>query len=195
LLFELIGVASGVCTLVVSGIALYAWLRGHIFFVRVHDQAKLVQGKRLTVLDVSRAMERMADDAQRFKPDYIVGINRGGAIVGGWLAKRLGGNPPVLFVVNSDEPPSVRVLPQLGEGQQLSGRIYLVDDAQRKGEHMREAADYLSKTGQVTGLRRAVILQMYVSHQGPESHTFRFPDCEFVGFNTRDGNVLMPWDR
>lgn len=192
---ELIGVVSGLLTIAVTTGSAYAWFRSHALIFRVHDPAKLVQGDKLSIVDISRAMERMVTDARQYRPDQIVGINRGGAIVGGWLAKQLELEPPTLLIVNSDQPPGSRVAPCLSDAGKLSGRVYLVDDAQRKGEHMREAVSHLTGTHTVTEIRRAVLLQMNIPHRGPEERAFRFTDADFAGFRTSDANVIMPWDK
>ena len=194
-LSALIGLIAAICTLVVTVLGILAWLRGHSLVVRVHDPKESVERDNLSVIDVSRAMTRMTEDARSYRPDCIVGINRGGAIVGGWLAKQLQLETPILLIVNSDEPQGRRVTPRLGRNGQLVGRIYLVDDAQRKGEHMREALAYLVSKYPGVEIRRAVLLQMNVPHQGPESVTFRATQSEFVGFSTTNGSVVLPWDR
>jgi hypoxanthine phosphoribosyltransferase len=191
----LIGFIAAVCTIAATAGGGYTWLRGHALIVKVHDPQKNIERDSLSVIDVERAMKRMTEDAERYKPDHIVGINRGGAIVGGWLAKQLQMEAPILLIVNSDPPPARRVTVRLGRNGQLTGKIYLVDDAQRKGEHMREAVDYLTSKNSGVAIRRAVILQMDVTHQGPENVAFRAPRSEFVGFLTTDGSIALPWDR
>ncbi len=192
---ELIGFIAAVCTIAVAAGGVYTWIRGHALIVRVHDPHKNVERDSLSVIDVARAMKLMTEDAERYKPDHIVGINRGGAIVGGWLAKQLQMEAPILLIVNSDKPEARRVTTRLGRNGQLAGRIYLVDDAQRKGEHMREAVEYLSNKHSGVVIRRAVVLQMDVTHQGPEAVAFRAPRSEFVGFLTTNGSITLPWDR
>jgi len=193
-LSELIGFIAAVCTIAVTAGGAYTWLRGHALIVRVHDPNKNVEQDSLSVIDVADAMKRMAEDAERYQPDYIVGINRGGAIVGGWLAKQLQMEAPILLIVNADKPQDRRVVARLGRGGQLTGKIYLVDDAQRKGEHMREAVAYLNDKHPGLEIRRAVVLQMDVTHQGPESVAFRATRSEFRGFLTTNGSVALPWD-
>jgi hypothetical protein len=191
----LIGVVSGLCTIIVALLGVYAWIRSHALIVRIHDPAKPVDNGDLSIIDTFRAMERITDDARRFNASQIVAINRGGAIVGGWLAKRLGLKAPIVFIVNSDEPPERRVLPQIDGHVQLSGKVYLVDDAQRKGEHMREAVQYIRTHYPQVEIRRAVLLQMDVPHTGPEIVTFKATPCDFQGFSTSNARVALPWDK
>jgi hypoxanthine phosphoribosyltransferase len=161
----------------------------------VHNPLKPIKTNDLSMVDVYKAMQRLVEDARTYNPNHIIAINRGGAIVGGWLAKRIGLEAPIIYVVNSDEPPGKRVMPQLGRTIGLSGRIYLVDDAQRKGEHMREAVKYLQLRYPEIQIRRAVLLQMRVPHTGPEFITFRATPCDFAGFFTYDATVVLPWDK
>ena len=178
----LIGVISGLCTIVVTLVAVYAWIRGHALIVRIHDPAKPVESGDLSIIDTFRAMQRITDDARRYNAEQIIAINRGGAIVGGWLAKRLGLKAPIIFIVNSDEPPERRVIPQMDGQVQVAGKVYLVDDAQRKGEHMREAVQYIRSHYPQVEIRRAVLLQMDVPHTGPKLSPLRRPPATSKDF-------------
>jgi hypothetical protein len=191
----LIGVVSGLCTIAVTLLATYAWIRSHALIVRIHDPAKPIESGDLSIIDTFRAMQRITDDARKYNTEQIVAINRGGAIVGGWLAKRLGLKAPIIFIVNSDEPPERRVVPQINGHVQLAGKVYLVDDAQRKGEHMREAVQYIRSHYPQVEIRRAVLLQMDVPHTGPELVTFKAAPCDFQGFSTSNARVALPWDK
>lgn len=191
----LIGVVSGLCTIILALLGVWAWLRSHAFIMRIHDPDKPVESGDLSALDVLKAMQRIAEDARRYNAEQIVAINRGGAIVGGWLAKRLGLRAPIIFVVNSDEPPERRVIPQMHNHFELAGKVYLVDDAQRKGEHMREAVRYIRAQYPAVEIRRAVLLQMDVPHAGPEVVAFQGSPCDFKGFFTSSARVALPWDR
>jgi hypothetical protein len=191
----LIGVISGLCTIIVALLAVYAWIRNHSLIVRIHDPVKPVENGDLSVQDILGAMHRIVEDARQYNAGQIVAINRGGAIVGGWLAKRLGLEAPIIFVVNSDEPPERRVIPQMNSKARLGGKVYLVDDAQRKGEHMREAVKYIRANYPGVEIRTAVLLQMDVPHMGPELVTFKASPCDFRGFFTSSARVALPWDK
>ena len=60
---------------------------------------------------------------------------------------------------------------------------------------MREAVAYLSSKHSGVVIRRAVVLQMDVTHQGLEAVAFRATRSEFVGFLTTNGSITLPWDR
>ncbi len=77
----------------------------------------------------------------------------------------------------------------------LTGKVYLVDDAQRKGEHMRESVKYIRSNYPNVEIRTAVVLQMDVPHTGPEVVTFKASPCDFRGFFTSNARVALPWDK
>jgi hypothetical protein len=59
-LSELIGFIAALCTIAVAAGSTYTWLRGHALIVRVHDPQKNVEQDNLSVIDIARAMKRMA---------------------------------------------------------------------------------------------------------------------------------------
>lgn len=144
----------------------------------------------LTYADVQVGCERLLEDARHFAPDEIVGINRGGAIVGGMLAKGLGIPFVKTINVNCDHKPAVVTEPV----DDLRGRILLVDDACRKGEHMREAYAWLAEREGVQAVRRVVMLNMSLNHMGPEKHVFNGGHVDKHAFMTHSSAVYLPWD-
>ncbi len=158
-----------------------------------HDPTKPVR-ENLSHQDVHKGLLILVEDAKAFQPDFIYGINRGGAIVGGYIAKMLDIPGIYLLTVNSDLPSDQRVIEHRDDGLQIHGRVLLVDDAKRKGEHMREAVDYLSRQYSGITLRRQVLLEMSVPHYGPERTKFRSIPVERTAFFTNDISVRLPWD-
>lgn len=143
----------------------------------------------LTYEDVPAGIDALLRDAVAFAPDSLVGINRGGAIVGGFLAKRLQLPYVEALHVNCDRDPAVVRAPL----EPLGERVLLVDDACRKGEHMRAAYDYLRAQPGVTTVRRAVMLHNRTTHLGPEQQAFR-GDIDVAAFVSDDAYVRLPWD-
>jgi hypoxanthine phosphoribosyltransferase len=134
-------------------------------------------------------------DARTFRPSTIFGINRGGAIVGGIIAKGLPLPGLTLLMVNADLPQGLRVVEHRSSTEPLHGRALLVDDAKYKGEHMREATDYLLGTYPGLTLRRSILLEVHASrHRGPEQLTFQNVPVEKAAFYSRDVDVFLPWD-
>jgi len=183
------------CTVAgVSIVVVYRWLRTHSVVFSVHDPAKPVSGGRLSYPDVQRGLGLLLDDARQFKPDLIMGINRGGAIVGSCLAKQMNIPWVYLLSVNCDNPGPTRVVENRADRSPLRGKVLLVDDALRKGEHMREATEYLRRKYPGIEIRRMVLLKMTIPHLGAEQQTFRNVTVEKAAFETHDASVLLPWD-
>jgi ethanolamine utilization protein EutA (predicted chaperonin) len=129
---EWIGVISGILAIVGAIVALgkrYAipYLRKQIY--QPIDPSQPVRKNALCYKDVPNAIA-LVDEKIRVKhPDVILGIDRGGAIVGGLLAKRLRIPIRLLYRIKSDEG----FYSDFGTSE-LDGKIVvLVDDASRRG--------------------------------------------------------------
>ena len=192
-----ITVAASVSVVLAAIGSVWHWLKHHaVVVVRQPSKETVVEKGPLNYLDVQSGLGRLLKDARDFDPTHIFGINRGGAIVGGMLAKRLGLSHINLLYVNCDYEAGFRVQEQ-ALGDRLSPRrILLVDDAKRKGEHMREAHSYLQNTYPAAEIReRSVLLELDpLPHEGPEPVSFHTPCVERAGFTTQDHTVLLPWD-
>lgn len=187
----------GAIVAIVMGVAAFLkylrpWLRRHIIRVDLQDPRKPVTKERLSWGDVSKGITNiLLPYAKSFKPDVIFGINRGGAIVGGIIAKKL--NIPQVFIldINFDRP--TILIEQRQDRALLGSRILLVDDALRTGAHMRAAGEYLRNQYKNIELRRMVILCLMIEEIGPE-RVPRIPSVECYAFFTHDGRVKLPWD-
>lgn len=187
----LLGALITIGTLVYTGYQLF-WAK--VTFYRIHDPSKPVSDRTLSYADVEKGLEILVKAARTFKPDVILGINRGGAIVGGCIAKKLGIPAVHVININCDAEDDARVndshVPPLDDVT----NVLLVDDAMRKGEHMREAKRYLEKKPLDLNIHRAVLLKMTVPHHGPERESFSNVSVETEAFVTEDAKVLLPWD-
>ncbi len=176
-------------------LALELWARRKAWrdYKAIHHPSQLVGTEGLGYEDIKNGVLILAEYAKTYNPDFIYGINRGGAILGGLLAKQL--NKPCVYIltVNYDRAPGKRIIEHRGDKKEIFGKILLVDDAIRKGDHMREAAVYLkSRYGNVE-IRSAVLLKMDVPHFGPEESTFH-EIIDLSVFRTNQSSALLPWD-
>ena len=158
-----------------------------------------VSKERLSFVDVERGIDLLVEDAERFNPDYIFGINRGGAIIGGIIAKKL--KKPVIYLleVNFDKNKELRIIEhQSGNEIQVQGqnriKILLVDDSFRSGEHMSVASEHLKEKYKNVELRRIVLLEIKFSLVGPETKTRNLVPIERSAFFSHDGRTKNPWD-
>lgn len=185
--------AAAAITIGVSAVAARHWLGDYIHFVPRQDPSRPVK-RTLSVLDVEAGIDVLVAYANEFDPDYVYGINRGGGIVGSWIAKKIGLPFIHLCAVNCDYSLAHRVMEDGPESIPLGSKILLVDDAKRKGEHMREALVYLRRKFPHAEIRRVVMLEMHIPNPGPESDRYKQPPAECAAFKTFDARVLLPWD-
>ncbi len=191
--FGILGAVAAACTIAGTAYALYRWIGGYITIEHLQDPAKLVTKRSLGYRDVALGLEAIIRDASNFNPDAIYGINRGGAIVGGIVAKALGLPQVFILAVNCDMPS--RKVEEQRKGKAAPGkRLLVIDDAMRKGEHMREAAAYLKSNYPGVELRRIVLLKVAVAHPGPEKVAFSERSVECCPFVAKDSTVMLPWD-
>lgn len=144
------------------------------------------------------------DDTRKIyddKKNILIVINRGGAIVGGMLAKNLG-LPPKTLVLLYDLPPA------RGAGEQafelakrclenidfnVVTRILLVDDAMRTGVTMEHAERILrnilneKKVSDKVSYKKVCIL--YQKQYSP------LTEPDFYVYKTQKSGIMLPWDK
>lgn len=158
----------------------------------LQDPQKPVEKERLSWLDVSCGLEKFLKEMKDFKPEVIFGINRGGAILGGLIAKKLHIQQVFILDVDQKRPTEQMVIEHRQPQTPLSGNVLLVDDARRTGESMKVASDYLLTCYKDIDLRRGVLLRIDITRVGLGS---RSPTpIDYYSFHTSNGNVKLPWD-
>lgn len=198
-MIEIIGLIAGV--LAIFGAIYAVWKRYRhrvlILITPLQDPKKPVSEERLSIEDTYQGINNLIEDARRFNPDYIFGINRGGAIVGGILAKKLQKPQVYILYVNLDHDSSKHIIEHRGDTDTTiiknGEKILLVDDALRNDEHMRIASEYLKKTYPNIELRRMVVLQIKMDMVGPEKCWLPL-SIEHSAYYTFLTTVKLPWD-
>lgn len=194
---DLIGLLSSILGIATVVISVYLWLTKKIRWVVVQDPKQSVTKGRLSFEDVKLGIDILVEDAVRFNPDWIFGINRGGAIVGGMIAKKLKKPFVYLLETNLDKDKERRVIEhRVGDDipTQSRTKILLTDDAFRSGEHMSWASEYLKSRYPNAELRRVVLLEIKFTQVGPEVTTRNLVPIECSAFFTYDGRVKNAWD-
>lgn len=153
------------------------------------DKRELVK-ENLKCIDVEYAIDELIGDikSRGFKPDIIIGIDRGGAIVGGMLAKYLG--LPLTTISSSPDWTISSSEKSLDEGikdltKNIEKKILLVDDACRQGDTLKNAHDVLNKC-KFRELKTATILN--------EVRRRKKIVPDFFVYEIK-GDILMPWDK
>lgn len=186
-LTEVIGVVSGVIGIAGGLYAIWHWLLPRLRGNDIKDPTKPVTKDRLSATDVDTGVARLANEIKAFSPDYIFGINRGGAIVGGMLANYLGLEGVFLLNVSNDKyDVNAKGLPDVEPGQ----KVLLVDDRYRTGNHMRAANVYLAQTYPNVPIKRAVLLEVR-----DEGRPKASPPVDYAAYHTDLFRVKCPWTR
>lgn len=130
--------------------------------------------------DLELGMPHLIDRVNRFQPELIIGIARGGAIVGGILAKHLDKYVYVIDVRDDEPIRGATDLAQRARGK----RVLLVDDRYDSGKTMKEAYDYLKS--HASDIRTAVFA--FVIYPGREDG----PDI--CAYEVNSAGIPLPWE-
>jgi hypoxanthine phosphoribosyltransferase len=142
---------------------------------------------RLTYDEVTAGVAFMATAARSWWPERIVGINRGGAIVGGLLAKALGIRHIGIIDLIADGA-ALLAVERPSCDDQLE-RVLVVDEANRSGRHLECAKHELSAVYPSAEIRAAALVDVaYVDHDDA------FRPLDIVPYITTLGTVRFPWD-
>lgn len=149
--------------------------------------------------DAAQAMRTLAGRiAQHFHPDLVIGIDRGGSIVAGVLAKHLG--IPSSTIASSTRWTISSPEGSLDDGikdQRSSRRVVVVDDACRFGNTMRTAIEVLQRQCPSAEIKTAVILNLNVLSVGPSGPNrlgSGKPNPDYYYYWTKRVDVRLPWD-
>jgi hypoxanthine phosphoribosyltransferase len=178
----------------------------------------LIKNETLSYADIEHGLSILVDYTREYGPNFIFGINRGGAIVGGMLLKQLDDGDKtknlvpniILLHVNKDTQPHVieqrhdaaapLKYPHPLTMEDLSNtstraKALLVDDIGKTGSHMTLAYEHLKQHHPSLEVKRMVMLRTDIHARGPYSHDKLNPHYDIFPFFTHNNAVLLPWDR
>ena len=191
-IFQIVSLVAGFLTIVTVTIAIVRYLKRTELIVRVQNPKDPVKKLVLSPVDIFKGLEILTNDAHRYLPDVIIGINRGGALVGGYIAKKL--NKPIVYSIDVNFDRDNRIIDYSDSYiPSDTKKILLVDDSIRSGRHMRDASAYLKTKHPNCELRRAVLLEIRSVSPSPES-TFAPNPVEVTAFHSFDARVKLTWD-
>jgi adenine/guanine phosphoribosyltransferase-like PRPP-binding protein len=151
-------------------------------FNSINDtKIKSLLNKPIGYLEVHNGLIFLAKKALLYAPDYLIGINRGGAILGGMIGKRLGMMVRCIELTHRPEDsPSLPIDDSLLPGK----RVLLVDDRLHTGINMAKAIDFLLE-------RKAVLFSMvFAIPQGWKRNGF---PCEYA-YKVTGSDLPFPWE-
>lgn len=199
-----VGVLVGIVSTLLAtfGLSLTARARQRVQVVWVRPPGShLTPGRRRAALSYPEVGAGLCHLVQKLKdsgeePDLIAGINRGGAILGGLIAKQLGisaekrGSYPLalLYVDRDRGGGTAEVVFNPLAGHPAPRSVLLVDDAIHDGRHVKLAYDAIRNEFDAENIRCAVLLR----HVGAK------PGMAVVyayGYRGDRREIVLPWDR
>lgn len=131
--------------------------------------------------DLQMGMSKMISFADMFEPDIIIGINRGGAIIGGYIGKHI---DRFVYIIEVDR---IKIITNIENPKELlkNKRVLLVDDRLTSGTNMDIAYNFIIKYASET--KKAVFVWVKDS-----KITKQIPD-EFA-YDAKSKYVFLPWE-
>ncbi len=182
LFLSLLGIALALPPIFVS--FLIPWLRRNL--KQYIDYTRAVESNIETFSEVEIGLSRLHRRIENEKFDAIISFDRGGAIVGGYLAKVTG--LPLLYIrrAQTGSEPIACFLPDDVRGKS----ILLVDDAYRSGSSMRRAHAVVmqSQPQMIKTLALLNTIPRYNYHQ-------QLLPLDFYAYFTKMITLKLPWDK
>lgn len=189
---EVIGVVSG--GLAIAGAAYTGYRRFLLPYVRRRvfrplDPSKPVDRDALRYTDVSNGVDLLADKLRPKSPDVVLAVDRGGAIVGGLLAKAL--NLPIRSLSRVDQ--ENRFQYDFPASDIDDRTVLLVDDASRTGHSLREACRYVDGNFSPDDVIVVVLIVTATEWRGHDAPS-PLQLVDYHAYSTRRTDVALPWD-
>lgn len=151
-------------------------------------------------IDKSNFFDKDASGKYDPKKNVIIGIDRGGAIVGGMLAKNLGLSITTLAIAYADKPKTVDgtitpILVGCLDDIQFDSvtKILLVDDAIRKGSTMLVAKQTLEQI--INSKNKQMVLNIAcILYQQQNHPLIKEREVSFCTYKTMWADIWFPWD-
>jgi len=188
-IYQYIATIAAVLTILLFMVALWHWLRSlweRLFLAKPRD--KKVR-EDFTYHDVIVGTSYLVARAKAFVPDFIIGINRGGLIVGGIIAKHLEKLTHSIIVERNIREFEVNIAESaafLKDSAALKDKkVLLVDDRLNSGNHMETAYEFLRERS--CDVRKLVFA--WVDHPSPKTT----PDV--WAYRAISEELTLPWER
>ncbi len=190
---QVVGTISAVIALAAFVFAVWKWSRPILsrFLAETPlDPLKPVEKPRLSYLDVQKGLDVLVEKIGSATPDVILCIDRGGAIVGGTIAKRF--RVPIRLIHRYGK--DLKSLDFSALQEELEGQLVLVvDDASRTGvtlEHVVQATHHMlpEKT-----IKVAVLLTTRVTYGAHKEQT-GLSLVDYYAYFSNRLDIKLPWD-
>jgi hypoxanthine phosphoribosyltransferase len=151
----------------------------------------LLRGKEISNENTNIGLKKLINYANKFEPDFIIGINRGGMLIGAYISLALG--------IPSKNFKRCCVVPMLnGSGEyeidcsindNLIGKVLVVDSIIRTGGSMKSAFKELQqKFPDIETIKTATVITVTDKDDKPV-----FEDLDYCVFGTQNPLLKLPW--
>jgi hypothetical protein len=175
-----VGSVAAILTISASLIASSKWL------MRIWESLYLAKprgntvNRSFTYYDVQAGIGYLVDYARGFNPDIIVGINRGGAIVGGILGKHIGKMVHIVEIKRDGD----NIDFEKSQEYLSNKKVLVVDDRLSTGHNMSKAYSFVQQYAKDT---RCVVFTWV------DSPTVQHAPDAF-GYKVKSREIPLPWE-
>jgi hypoxanthine phosphoribosyltransferase len=174
--------------------ALWKWFRpilSRLLSATPLDPQKPVERAQLSYIDVQKGVNVLAERIGSAPPDVILGIDRGGAIVGGILAKRL--RVPICLIPRCGK--DLKSFDFSALKKELKGQVVLVvDDACRTGTTLEHVVPKTRQKLPRKTIKAAVLLTTRFTPGPGRKPETGLSLVDYYAYFSYKVNVKLPWD-
>jgi len=143
-----------------------------------------IQNKRLSITITLESMSGLMAFATKILPDVIVGLNRGGTLIGAFIALglRIPNERFVPFFVNTKEGIVE------GDFNRIKGVVLVVDDICRSGRTFEKAVDIIKDLNVSSKIYSASMVAEIDDLLHPN-----YKNLDFCTYGVEEKDLLLPW--
>jgi hypoxanthine phosphoribosyltransferase len=168
--------------IIISSIIITLWF---LFYDKSKEKVVFVKEK-LTNKETMNGIIRMINYAQHESPDYIVGLNRGGTLVGALISLYL--DIPSEKFIRCSIKKNKNIECDINK---LNGKVLIVDSVIRTGKTFDIVTKYINDNA--TNIKKIKSASMVSSIKKNGSHNFN--NIDYFAFSTYDSSLLLPWTK
>lgn len=178
------GLVSAVISVVISLINLK---RSSIIKNNLHKE-KIISGNTIASETLNTAIFKLSTYVAAIKPDYVVGINTGGTMVGAWVCLATGihnENFIKCLVTHVDNEYKAEC-----HEKNIRGRVLVIDDILRTGQTFEAATAYLNSNKNITEIYCAALIASIDNDKKS-----KLKRLDFYSYLTTNDRTYLPWSR
>lgn len=164
--------------------------------IKVHSESKavhqdLIKNNYISNHNLERrvaneAIFRLSSYAQKISPDFIVGINRGGTMVGAFISLGLGVPSKNFSTCQVSKNGKYKIY---CDTKNMYGTVLVIDDVSRSGRTIEEAINEIKKNNsKIKNIYSAVLITTI-----DKENRSNYKDLNYFSFATTDKDVYLPW--